>query len=300
MAARRCPKCRFLEPVDAGEPVWRLGWSCPACGNAVAQRDGIPMFAPELADTVSGFEPADFDFLAEVEANHFWFATRSKLIVGLADKFFPGAASFLEVGCGTGAVLREMLRSRRWDRIAGSELHTLGLVHARTRMPKGVEFVQMDALNIPAVDLFDLTGAFDVVEHIADDEAVLRGLREATRRGGGVILTVPQHRWLWSEADVRAHHQRRYESGELETKLGRNGFEVLFSSSFTALLLPLMAVSRLRARKGGNENRVDREFAMHPLANAVFKAILGCEVRLTLAGLRWPMGGSRVVVARAI
>ena len=101
----------------------------------------------------------------------------------------------------------------------------------------------MDARNIPAADVFDLTGAFDVIEHIADDEAVLRGLRRATQTGGGTIIAVPQHPWMWSRADDVAHHQRRYRRGELEAKLRRNGFEILFSSSFTAMLLPLMVKS---------------------------------------------------------
>lgn len=39
----------------------------------------------------------------------------------------------------------------------------------------------MGARDIPAVNLFDLTGAFDVIEHIADDEAVLRNLRAVRR-----------------------------------------------------------------------------------------------------------------------
>ena len=109
--------------------------------------------------------------------------------------------------------------------------------------------MQMDARAIPAVDAFDLTGAFDVVEHVADDEGVLRGLRRATTAGGGTIIAVPQHPSLWSRADEIGHHQRRYRLGELEAKLRRNGFDILFSSSFTALLLPLMAVSRTQGAR---------------------------------------------------
>ncbi|WGR92933.1 class I SAM-dependent methyltransferase [Bradyrhizobium sp. ISRA435] len=202
------------------------------------------MYAPDLADTVSGIDPKGFEVLARAEAGHFWFVPRSELIVGLATKFFPQARRFMEIGCGTGTVLGALARSRRWERVVGSELHPSGLAYARERLPVGVEFVQMDARNIPAVGLFDLTGAFDVVEHIPDDEAVLCGLRAATRPGGGIIVAVPQHPWLWSAADDIAHHQRRYRRGELEDKLRRSGFEILFSSSFTALLLPLMAVSR--------------------------------------------------------
>jgi SAM-dependent methyltransferase len=242
--ARRCLVCNTLEPVDPKGAIWPLGWQCRKCSHRVAQDHGIAMFAPELADTVSGFDPDFFDELAELESGYFWFITRSELITGLAAKFFPTARRFLEVGCGTGTVLRAFAASRRWERLVGSELHPAGLAHARRRLPVEAEFVQMDARDIPAAGVFDLTGAFDVIEHIADDEAVLRGLRAATQTGGGTIIAVPQHPWLWGRSDEIAHHQRRYRRGELEEKLLRNGFEILFSSSFTTLLLPVMVASR--------------------------------------------------------
>jgi SAM-dependent methyltransferase len=299
VSGRRCLACSAVEAVVGDAPLWPLGWRCPACGAVVAQDGGIPMFAPELADTVSGVDPRGFEVLARVEAGHFWFVPRSELIVGLAEKFFPQARSFMEIGCGTGTILGAIARSRRWGRLVGSELHPSGLAHARQRLPAGVEFVQMDARDIPAVGVFDLTGAFDVIEHIADDEGVLRGLRAATSPGGGIIVAVPQHPWLWSAADDIAHHQRRYRRGELEDKLRRNGFEILFSSSFTALLLPLMAVSRV-LQKGKASGQEAYEFAPSQFVNRTLTAILRAEVRMTLAGWRWPAGGSRVVVARAI
>ena len=95
------------------------------------------MFAADLADTVSGMDPKNFDQLAGLEAGYFWFVTRNELIVGLANKFFPDARRFLEIGCGTGAVLRELAGSRQWERLVGSELHPSGLAHARRRLPSG-------------------------------------------------------------------------------------------------------------------------------------------------------------------
>src|SRR5438067_2084215 len=295
---RRCLACGAIESIGTSEPIWPVDWRCPACAKGASQVNGIPMFAPELADTVSGFDPRAFDELAGLEGTHFWFVARNRLIVGLARKFFPSARRFLEVGCGTGFVLQAMAESRQWERLVGSELHPTGLTHARRRVPQS-EFVQMDAQNIPARGVFDLTGAFDVIEHIADDEAVLRGLRAATKTGGGTIITVPQHPWLWSRADKVAHHQRRYRRGELETKLRRNGFEILFSSSFTALLLPLMAASRLKDQKDAKGLEA-YEFKLNPVINRSLLEVLRAEVCMTLAGIRWPAGGSRVVVAEAI
>lgn len=256
------------------------------------------MFAPDLADTVSGMDPKFFDDLANFEADYFWFVARNALIVGLIDKYFPEARRFLEVGCGNGAVLRAVARSRKWERLVGTELHPSGLTHARKRLPSA-EFAQMDARKIPAVNAFDLTGAFDVIEHIADDISVLRGMREATRSGGGIIIAVPQHPWLWSRADVTASHQRRYRRGELEAKLRSSGFEVIFSSSYTALLLPVMAANRWKDRNDEPQDAL-REFRLNRHLNRLFTAILRVEIRATLAGVTWPAGGSRIVVARAV
>jgi SAM-dependent methyltransferase len=294
---RRCLACNSLEPLSANDPIWPPAWQCSACGFAVEHAGGIPIFAPRLADTVSGFDPKVFDDLARLEDGHFWFVARNQLVVGLVNKFFPAARRFLEVGCGTGFVLRALAKSRHWERLAGSELHPAGLAYARQRLPE-VELVQMDARDIPAVGAFDLTGAFDVIEHIAEDEEVLRGLRAATATGGGTIVAVPQHPWLWSRADEIAHHERRYRRGELEEKFARNGFEVVFSSSFTALLLPLMAASRLRRDTRSDEDVY--EFQLNPALNQVLLAALRAEVSLTLAGFRWPAGGSRIVVGRAV
>jgi len=292
--------CNALEPTDPNDAIWPLGWQCRKCGHPVAQDQGIAMFAPELANTVSGFDPDVFDELAELEAGYFWFIARGELIKGLAAKFFPSARRFLEVGCGTGTVLRELAASRRWERLVGSELHPAGLAHARRRLPDEAEFVQMDARDIPAIGVFDLTGAFDVIEHIADDEAVLRGLRAATETGGGTIIAVPQHPWLWGHSDEIAHHQRRYRRGELEQKLRRSGFEILFSSSFMTLLLPVMMASRLGSMRKKPDDDIFHEFRLNPIVNRLFTAISRAEIRMTLFGMSWPVGGSRVVVGRAI
>ena len=266
----------------------------------MALREGVPLFAPELADTLSGYDPAHLTALAELEASFFWFVARNELIVGLVRRYFPDARSYLEIGCGNGGVLRAVAGTRAWARLAGSDLHPTGLAQARARLPQGVELVQMDARDIPAAAAFDLIGAFDIVEHVAEDEAMLRSMRTAIPPGGGAIVAVPQHPSLWSRADEVAHHQRRYRIGELEDKLARSGFEVVFSSSFTTVLLPLMALSRLKARGTAGDAEVRREFQIGPALNGILKTLLRAEVRATLAGVRWPAGGSRVVVAKAV
>lgn len=292
---RICPACGVGDKVARDEPVWPLDWSCPRCGNMIEQRDGIPIFAPQLADTISGVNPDMFARLAKYEENNFWFLPRNRLITSLLSRYFPAAEAMMEVGCGSGFVLSAVAETRSWHRLVGSELHLTGLNIARKRLNNRAELVQLDARMIAARDVFDVIGAFDVLEHIEDDDAVLAAMHRAVSTGGGIMLAVPQHPWLWSRADEDALHVRRYRRGELERKVVAAGFRVVFSGSYTALLLPLMAANRMR----GSAERISpyREFELSPIVNGVLKAALHLEVTLTLAGIRFPVGGSRVIVA---
>jgi SAM-dependent methyltransferase len=292
---RICPSCGTGDKIAGEEPIWPLGWSCPQCKYSIEQCDGIPIFAPELADTVSGVNPAMFRRLAQYEETNFWFVPRNRLIVNLLARYFPAAESVMEVGCGSGFVLSAIAESKSWRHLVGSELHPSGLAIARERLGRRAEFVQLDARMIPAREAFDVIGAFDVLEHIEDDEAVLAAMHRAVRAGGGIMLAVPQHPWLWSWADEEALHVRRYRRGELERKVEAAGFRVLFSASYTALLLPLMAASRFR--KPAKSASAYREFELPRIVNRTLKAVLELEVTLTLSGIHFPAGGSRVIIA---
>lgn len=301
-AMRLCPACGTAAPIGADEPVWPTGWRCASCGHVAPLRDGIVLTAPALADTVSGFDPADFAFLAQAEGGHFWFAPRRLLIRDLVARHFPAARDLIEIGCGTGNVLSALAPARDWRRVVGTDIHPTGLTLARPRLPATVELLQLDARHMPFRDAFDLLGAFDVLEHIEEDTAALRGFAEALVPGGGLIVSVPQHPFLWSAADEIAHHARRYRRGELEARLREAGFDIVFSTSFTALLLPLMLANRLRvgpaARHADPRAVALAEFTMAHWLNAMLGAVNRLEAALTRRGMRWPVGGSRIVLGR--
>ena len=142
----------------------------------------------------------------------------------------------LEVGCGTGFVLQQLAAENRYE-LTGLESHIAGLRYARARLPS-VEFVQADARDLPYESEFDAVGAFDVIEHVGEDEAVLASIRRALKVGGIVIVTVPQHKWLWSGTDEQAMHKRRYTRRELMTKLETAGLRSCDCTSFVTVLLP--------------------------------------------------------------
>jgi SAM-dependent methyltransferase len=271
------------------------GWTCPECGAKPEAPDGIPRFAPELAESDEGFDPAAFKVLAALEEQSFWFRSRNRLITWALSTDFPTARNFLEVGCGTGYVLRGLSEAAPQLELTGSELHPAGLALARRRVAARLH--QMDARRIPYEEAFDVIGAFDVLEHITEDEQVLAQMQQAVRPGGGIMLTVPQHRWLWSKIDERARHARRYRRSDLVGKVRRSGFSIRRVTSFVTLLLPTMAVARLLPRRQGSQLDRRTELTCTPAVNSLFERVMSFELRLIRRGLSLPWGGSLLLTA---
>ena len=237
--------------------------------------------------------------MAAVEPRHFWFVGRNRILMEVMRQYFPHPGKILEIGCGTGFVLSGVRATYPLARLSGSDIFTEGLTFTARRAPDAFLF-QMDARRIPFQDEFDLIGAFDVLEHVDEDEAVLAQIYQACETGGGVVLTVPQHRWLWSRIDDFAHHKRRYVRRELIEKVTRAGFRVEYVTSFVALLLPLMLVSRLMRKSGTNMDEQMEGAGLNTgrLVNVVLGVVMWIEWILIKVGLSLPVGGSLLLVAR--
>jgi SAM-dependent methyltransferase len=272
------------------------GWRCPIC-QYEPSGNGYLSFAPDLAADGGAFDPRFFADLAETEGQSFWFRGRNALILWGLRTYFPTATSFFEIGCGTGFVLAGIRESFPRLELAGAELSAAGIAVARRRL-LGVPIFQMDARRIPFEDGFDVVGAFDVLEHIDQDDEVLGQAYQAARPGGGLMLSVPQHRWLWGPADTVSGHRRRYERAELLAKLRRAGFASVRTTSFMSLLLPLMALSRLRSRRSAKAFDPFGELRLGRLTNRLLETVLDLERGMIRAGMTFPFGGSLLAVAR--
>lgn len=257
-------------------------------------RAGILRLAEDPTTRESGFKSEYFAKLAEFEEGHFWFRSRNRLIQWALRKYFPQASNFFEIGCGTGFVLKGLHESSQL-RLSGSEIFGDGLTFAQSRLP-GVVLYQMDARQIPFEQEFDVIGAFDVLEHIVEDETVLEEMFGATRPGGGILLTVPQHQFLWTAVDEHSLHQRRYSRTDLRAKVEQAGFRIKRITSFISLLLPFMLASRMK-RKCQRDFHLWEEFEIHPFLNAAFERVLGLESALIRAGISFPAGGSLLLIA---
>lgn len=272
-------------------------WACPECTYEPARLNGLYAHAEEFAHGGGGFNPDYFEKLASLEAANFWFKARNELIVWALQKYNSGTQSLLEVGCGTGFVLSGIAKCYPQIALSGSEIFISGLSHAAARLP-AAQFMQMDARFVPYLDEFDAVGAFDVLEHIEEDQAVLSQLHQALKPQGVLLLTVPQHPWLWSANDEYACHVRRYSAEEIHRKLVGTGFNIERSTSFVSLLMPAMMLSRQTANNRSGKRDAMAELRMSSQLNSFFLNVMRMEQKFIKLGVNFAIGGSRLIVAR--
>ena len=286
---RRCPNC---DARLASEK-----WQCPNCQWSAVEDGQIPVLAPDLAREIGGYEAALFETHGGDQAERsFWTPARAALIVWALAKYAPGARRFLEIGCGTGGVLVRLEQAFPELALTGAEALVAGLHVAAKRLAR-TSLMQFDATRIPFESEFDAIGAFDVIEHIRDDNKVLSSMASALRPGGVLLLTVPQHPFWSGPADVSARHERRYTSAGLVKQVTEIGLKVECVTSFVSLLFPAMAAVRLMARmRSGSYDSAD-EFKIGPF-NDVFAKVMDLERWSIRHGMRWPFGGSLLLVAR--
>ncbi|MBN1967158.1 MAG: class I SAM-dependent methyltransferase [Anaerolineae bacterium] len=251
----------------------------------------------------ASYDAAWFEPLMAAEDRHFWFRARniilSRVISQITRQLDPGYR-VLEVGCGTGNVLRVLEQACPGGTVVGMDLFAEGLAYAQQRV--SCLLVQGDMHQPPFGVPFDVIGLFDVLEHLPDDHKVLRDLFDMLAPGGRLLLTVPAHQALWSYFDEAAHHCRRYELPDLQDRLTGAGYAVEYLTPYMAALYPLLRLWRGR-RPAANESAQDRsvdELRIVPVLNDVLAFALAQEARLIARRRRLPFGSSLLAVARRL
>lgn len=266
------------------------------------QIEGINCYAPELARINDYFPEEYLHHLYKIEDEHFWYRSRNRVIKRLFKKFLGTSdpKNIMEIGCGNGIILKALTEFKNYI-LSGADIHIQGLKHAKERLP-GLEFIQLDATQMPFENTYDAIGAFDVLEHIDDDIAVIRNVHKALKPKGLFFISVPQYQWMWSHMDDIDQHKRRYSRKELKTKLTQNGFEVKYRSSFVFILFPLMLVSRnFKKNKKFQELTFEEklsELQLSPAMNFLLESFMRIDEVLLKMNLSLPFGGSLITVAR--
>src|SRR5262245_32531802 len=218
-----CPLCRGeLEERGGADPAFL----CTACAREFPVILGIPDFRvfpdPYIsmeADRAKGQRVAerfnDLDFPGLVD---FYYSITDVVPPSQAQRFTRGLMSaptraeaaldaweahgegaresgrLLEIGCGTGPLL--VAAAKRFDSVAGIDIAFRWLVVGKKRLAEaGLADVPLicacaEALPFRAAN-FDRVVADSVLEHVADQEAVLKEAYRVMRPGGRLLLATP-------------------------------------------------------------------------------------------------------------
>ena len=120
----------------------------------------------------------------------------------------------------------------------------------------------------------------------------------AVRPRGGIFITVPQHAFLWSQADAHACHVRCYAARNLTAKVNAAGFQVKRMTFFGSLLLPLMIAERMRRPLANESYDPLAELKIGGVVNAVVEKIMDAERMAIRTKMNFAAGGSLLLIAR--
>jgi SAM-dependent methyltransferase len=201
----------------------------------------------------------------------------------------------LDAGCGIGNFTALLEPLAEYVLAVDLSQENLKLLESRFAGSRVVEIAAYDLdteMDAVARKHIDTIVCLDVLEHVADDVALLENFRSIIAPGGHLLLKVPACPWLYGSVDEASGHHRRYTPRQLRERAEAAGWEPVAAHYMNlAGVLPYWLKSRMARR----ESTFSRTFKPWQL-----KAINGVVpvLRLVdrLAGP--PVGLSAVLVAR--
>ena len=248
----------------------------------------------------------DYESLAALEANLWWFAGMREVTAALLDPILPRNADrkILDAGCGTGGNLKWLKAYAGNGEVIGIDLVTDALNFCTKQGTPNL--VQASVTHLPFLDSsFDLVTSFDVLVQLPkpdSDTTAIREMYRVLRPGGHVFVRVAAYDWMRSSHDEALGTQHRYDLPELRRKLEHEGFRIRRSSYANFTLLPLAALNRLVLKRLGLTSKgSDVKPLPSPLRwlDGLFKSALASEGRwLKRHGATLPAGLSGICVAQ--
>jgi len=170
----------------------------------------------------------------ELEESYWWYVARRNIMLQIIEDLAP--KRILDYGCGTGKLMA-VLRERGYT-VVGADRSDEALRFCRERQLEPLIDLKTEALPDAS---FDLVVMGDVLEHVEEEQALLKAVDASLRPGGTLLLTVPAYDWLWSGEDIVSEHKRRYTLPSLTAAIQSGGFAPVKGSYFNSLLLPVVA-----------------------------------------------------------
>ena len=239
------------------------------------------------------YDEKGFDTLREMQTKHFWYSGRHRFIEYTLKKMMKSAAgqhnnslSMIDLGGGCGGWVHYLTDNADYSHcelaLGDSSIHALE--YAAHYVGPAVKRYQIDLLQLPWKDRWDVVFLLDVLEHIPNDLSALQQAYNALRPGGLLFVATPALKFFWTYNDELAHHVRRYSKKEFAVLAGQVGFDLRLTRYFMFLLSPLLYLSRIKSPDYKNMNAVEiRKLLVQthrvpaPPVNAALKTIFHLE-----------------------
>lgn len=139
------------------------------------------------------------------------FVMRRHRVLRLLDDLLAGRV--LEIGCGSGALLRDL--AERGHECIGMETSETALEVSRQILAKSPRARIVDQAEADWDGSFDRLLAFEVLEHIEHDRDAFKQWAAWLKPGGKALVSMPAHQAMWSARDAWAGHFRRYSKQDM-------------------------------------------------------------------------------------
>jgi len=185
------------------------------------------------------------DYQAGATGEHFWFKAKKQLIFNVLNTVKNNSRNksaqnnILNIGAGTGDDL--------------AIIKQFGNIYAIDVNQKALDLIPPDLVFEKKIDnacslsyednFFDRIVAFDVLEHIENDNQAVKEILRTLKPGGFFIFTVPAFNFLYSEHDRHLEHYRRYNKPMLRKLF--TDFKQIRLGYWNFLLFPGAAAQRL-------------------------------------------------------
>ena len=242
-------------------------------------------------------DSAEYDNIARLEGNHWYYRGKRILVRTWANRFLPKSPNhprLLDCGAGTG-LFAEEAKSEFEVYVADDHEESLHLLQNKFPPEKIIQ-IGPNGVEAPP-DHFDVITALDVLEHIKEDQSAVKGIHNLLVPNGLFVATVPASMILWSDWDESLHHYRRYSRKSLQD-LFQDEWDVLHINYTNTVAFPavwfLRKIRKLFPELARTGNRSEDHIPSRLLNNFLQEVF----VRTGLSRIPFPFGVSLIVVAR--
>lgn len=240
-------------------------------------------------------KPQAYSKTFEFEEDYWWFKGRRRIVFDSLKKIKKDSKEkvLLDIGCGTGITLEKI---KEFNLKVGVDNSLQALNYAiRRNCPN---LINGSSYALPLRDnSVDCVLILDVLEHLDEERKALLEVWRVCKKGGGIVVTVPAYRFLWSGEDEVSLHKRRYVGSAKKKLIESAGFKVEKISYFNSFLMPLIYVVILFNKLFNKKSMEESDLKVFPrVLNYGLTIVLYFEA-LLLRMLNLPFGASLICVA---